>query len=757
MDSTMDRPRPFAASEDQIRRHLDRVLASAEFAGAPRQQAFLRFIVAESLAGRGHELKEILIAASVYDRPAGYDPRIDSTVRVEASKLRQRLHQFYEREGASDLLRLSIPKGSYQPLIELAALPEPVPVPVTAPSGHWRTAFLATAAMLSLALGWLWFRPRGSDSLDPSAMKLTRLTERGSFSAAPALSPKGDYVVYASDRETGGVLNLWRQPLDGGPPARLTRSGSNHHTPSVSPDGSTLVFRSDEHGGVLATMPAAGGEARPLRESAGGRNPRFGPRGSALVYWVPRDQQTADYGRVFLDPIDAKYGHGPVRLFGDFAHAAFPIWSDDGARVLTLGTWHSDVPDKEFDAWIVELDRLHPKGPARKTGLFPALLAAGLYRSVAERSQIEVAGWRGDWLYLTLPTGGAFDLFRIRLRAGGGEISGTPQRLTFGAGGVKEPRVAANGRIVFARSEITYDLFSLAVPAGREPGSGLRRHTSETGLNFRPAVLASGNAGVWEKRDRGSEGQIWFFDLVSGARQQLGLGDARTYSHALISPGRLAAYRVNEPGLQPIYLQPVSGGPAKRICDNCGTPSDWTADGRHMFYITGGRPVIVGLLDIATGRHLDLIKHPSHDLFGARARLDSAGNGFVAFYADNGPRTRQILLAPLRGFQPAPQQDWIAVTDGAHWDQSPAWSPDGRTLYFVNRHDGFACIMARMLNSATGQPIGASWAVQHFHSPGRTLMRSVTMRGSDALWVAGQRLYFTLDSPSSDLWTISSN
>ena len=757
MCSTTSFPRPLAATDDEIRRQLDRVLASSEFAGAPRQQAFLRFVVGESLAGRGDEIKEILVATSVYNKAADYDPRIDSTVRVEASKLRQRLSQFYEREGAADPLRLSIPKGSYQPLIELA-VPAPASLPPITTPGHWRTASLVTSALLLSVIAWLWIRPSGPPPLDLARMKLTRLTERGSFSAAPALSPKGGFVVYTSDRETGGVLNLWRQPLDSGPPVRLTRAGSNHHTPAVSPDGSTLVFRTDEQGGVLSTMPVDGGEAQPLRESAGGRNPRFGPRGAAIVYWVPRDRQTADYGRVFLDPIDARSGHGPVRLFGDFAHAAFPIWSDRGTHVLALGTWHSDVPDKEFDAWTVELDRLHPKGSARKTGLFPALLAAGLYRGVGERSQIEVADWRDDWLYLTLPTGGSFDLFRIQLRAGDGQISGKPQRLTFGAGGVKEPRVGGNGRIVFARSEITYDLFSLGVPTGKGPGDDLRRHTSETGLNFRPAVLASGNAGVWEKRGPGADGQIWFFDVVSGTRQKLGLGDSRIHSHALISPGgRHAAYRVDEPGRQPIYLQSVAGGPAKRICDNCGTPSDWTADGRHIFYITGGHPAIIGLLDVASGRYRDLIKHPSYDLFGARARLDSAGNGWVAFYADNGARTRQILVARLSGFEPTSQEDWIAVTDGAHWDQSPAWSPDGRTLYFVNRHNGFACIMARVLNAATAQPVGASWAVQHFHSPGRTLMRSVAMRGSDALWAAGNRLYFTLDSPSSDLWTISSN
>ena len=127
----------------------------------------------------------------------------------------------------------------------------------------------------------------------------------------------------------------------------------------------------------------------------------------------------------------------------------------------------------------------------------------------------------------------------------------------------------------------------------------------------------------------------------------------------------------------------------------------------------------------------------------------------MAFYADNGVRTHQIFLAPMRAFQPAPQEKWIAVTDGAHWDQSPAWAPDGRTIYYVSRHDGFACIMARAIDPLSGQPSGPSWAVRHFHSASQTLMRSMNRRGADALWVAGERIFFTLDNRSSDLWKIS--
>jgi Tol biopolymer transport system component len=744
-------PHPIDVTPEDALRQLERIARSAEFAGAPRQQSFLRFVMAEALAGRGHEIKETLVAISVYGKPASYDPRIDSTVRVEAAKLRQRLNHYYEGTGAADPVRIAIPKGSYQPQIEPVLRPS---TPRSSRVGRWRAALLVVAAALASLGAWRLWRT-GPPPPDPARTRLSRFTEPGSFSAAPAISKQGDIVVYASDREGGGALNLWRQPLDGGAAVRLTKSGFNHDTPTVGEDG-TIVFHTEERGGMLAQVKLGGGESALIRETAGGRNPRFAPRGSLFVYWVPRDEQTSDYGQVWLDTLDARHGFSPVRLFGDFAHAAFPIWSERGTHVLALGTWQSTIPEKEYDAWVVELDGVHSKGLPRKTGLFPALKAAGLYRTLPERMLIEVADWRGDWLYVTLPAGETLDLFRVRLRPGDGSVSSPPERITFGVGAVKRPRVTSGGGIVFARSEISYNLYSLRLSPERGPAQDLRRHTSETGQSVRPAVHASGNSGVWEILRPGLDGQVWYFDLVSGARQKLGWGDERPYSHALISPdGRFAAYRVSESGNQPIYQQPVTGGTPKRICHNCGAPSDWTSDGRHMFYITGGQPAIVGLLDVATGRNGDLIQHPSQDLFGARARLNPAGDGFVALYADNGQRTRQIQLVPFRRFQPASADQWIPVTDGAHWDQSPAWAPDGRTLYYVSRHEGFSCIMARSIDPLTGKPQGPSWAVQHFHSPALTLMRSSNRRGADALWVAGGRIFFTLDQRSSDLWKIS--
>ena len=104
-------------SGDDVRRQLDRLLASAVFANAGRMSRFLKFVVEQTLAGEGERLKEYVIGVEVFDRDASYDPRLDSIVRVEAARLRSKLAEYYAGEGRGDAVVLSLPKGGYAPIV----------------------------------------------------------------------------------------------------------------------------------------------------------------------------------------------------------------------------------------------------------------------------------------------------------------------------------------------------------------------------------------------------------------------------------------------------------------------------------------------------------------------------------------------------------------------------------------------------------------------------------------------------------------
>lgn len=102
----------------EVRAALDQILRSRVFIQSHRIRRFLQFIVEESLLGQPHRLKEYPIGLEVFDRREAFDPRVDSIVRVEARRLRNKLEEYYRTEGRDDHVRILLRKGSYMPVFE---------------------------------------------------------------------------------------------------------------------------------------------------------------------------------------------------------------------------------------------------------------------------------------------------------------------------------------------------------------------------------------------------------------------------------------------------------------------------------------------------------------------------------------------------------------------------------------------------------------------------------------------------------------
>ncbi|MBV9268998.1 MAG: tetratricopeptide repeat protein, partial [Acidobacteriaceae bacterium] len=105
-------------SEQAVREHLERVLASQSFEQADRLKRFLTFVVNETLSGRGDHLKEFLIGIEVFDKESSFDPRTDPIVRVQARRLRSRLEKYYAEEGRRDPVQIELLKGGYAPIFK---------------------------------------------------------------------------------------------------------------------------------------------------------------------------------------------------------------------------------------------------------------------------------------------------------------------------------------------------------------------------------------------------------------------------------------------------------------------------------------------------------------------------------------------------------------------------------------------------------------------------------------------------------------
>jgi hypothetical protein len=102
-----------AEEKEQVRHQLNRLLETSHFKNSRRYPALFRFIVEETLEGRGEFLKERLLGVHVFDRPADYDTAADPIVRVTVAEIRKRIAQYYHEEAHDSEMRIEMTPGRY--------------------------------------------------------------------------------------------------------------------------------------------------------------------------------------------------------------------------------------------------------------------------------------------------------------------------------------------------------------------------------------------------------------------------------------------------------------------------------------------------------------------------------------------------------------------------------------------------------------------------------------------------------------------
>jgi Malectin domain len=112
-----------AASLEEIRQALRSVLESKTFRQAPSLARLLQYLCTKALLADPQDVTEYTIAVDVFGKALDFKESKDSTVRVEVHRLRRRLTQFYNREGAGGRVRIVIAPGKYFPEFQVS---EPV-------------------------------------------------------------------------------------------------------------------------------------------------------------------------------------------------------------------------------------------------------------------------------------------------------------------------------------------------------------------------------------------------------------------------------------------------------------------------------------------------------------------------------------------------------------------------------------------------------------------------------------------------------
>jgi hypothetical protein len=144
--------------KNQVRRQMERLLETAHFRNSRRYPALFRFIVEETLEGRGEFLKERLLGVRVFNRPPDYDTANDPIARVTIAEIRKRIAQYYHEEAHGSEMRIELMPGRYEPEFYPRKAEASSPIEPSRPSA---------AAASTLA-------PYADTPVDPPAQKLSK-------------------------------------------------------------------------------------------------------------------------------------------------------------------------------------------------------------------------------------------------------------------------------------------------------------------------------------------------------------------------------------------------------------------------------------------------------------------------------------------------------------------------------------------------------------------------------------------------------
>jgi hypothetical protein len=199
---------------------VDRILRSPGFHNSEILRDLLAHLAQRSMEEPARSVKEYEIAVDALRRGPDFDPRVDSSVRVHSARLRTKLAEYYQGDGATEPVEVFLPKGTYLLSYRYRSLPRATaPVPQAAAASAVEAALLSRRPWLAWALAafglaatlsglWKWYDRPASP---PSTVR--------KFWAAFDSRPLETMVVFSNPRFVGSASGGLRYATPGSAPS----------------------------------------------------------------------------------------------------------------------------------------------------------------------------------------------------------------------------------------------------------------------------------------------------------------------------------------------------------------------------------------------------------------------------------------------------------------------------------------------------------------------------------------------------------
>ncbi len=575
------------------------------------------------------------VIAAIVERPA---PSVSSVAPAALDRVLQRCLAKDPDERFQNALDLKA-------ALLWAVEPLPDAIVVRAGSRRW---WIAIVAALVLGAGAAWgvahfgAKPAANEDAlrlqiePPAGGRFVFDTSLGGI----ALSPDGKTAAFVA--RVDGKTGMWVRPFDTGI-SRLLAGTEGAAFPFWSPDGKSIGFFT---GKSLLRVDLEGGAPLTICDVTSGR-------GGA---WT-------DDGRILFGSL----GPGLFQVSASGGTASLLIASDR-SRFGAFYFWPQMLRDGKF-LYLSRGDR------AESSSVFASSLAKPSERVrllTTETNVLYGSGADGSEYLLWLRGGTlvaqAFDSVALKLKGEPHPLAESVAQV--GISGQMDLATSASGLLLYGTPG-TMSQFTWFDRTGKPQGA-----VGEPG-GHHPFRLSPDGRTIAAMREKPSGSDVWLLEVERGLANRLTY-DSQASTIPVWSPdGRTIAFQSGS-----LFRADASGSGNAQPLTKSGdfqSPSDWSRDGRYLLYVEivpGGRQDLWVLEMTPDGRAAagsrPYLKTPFNK---TSARFYPQPNPrWVAYQSDESGRW-EIYVQSF----PEPGRKWQISTSGG---RSPAWSPDGRELYY---------------------------------------------------------------------------
>jgi eukaryotic-like serine/threonine-protein kinase len=516
-------------------------------------------------------------------------------------------------------------------------------------------AVAALAAVLLAGLAGYWSKRGDTGSVihaEIPAPEKYLFDATGDSGGMPVLSPQGEKIAFVA--HSAEDKSLWIRSLAADAAQRLDGTQGAMH-PFWSPDGQIIGFFSN---GKLRKIAATGGPVSVLADAA---SPRGGTWGANDTIVFAPDFQSA------LAKVSAQSGSAtPATVLEKQKHTThrWPWFLPDGKHFIFLATSHTG-------------------GDLKQNGIYFASVDSTEMRFVV--STDAAAQYASGYLLYRSNTALVAQPFDPE----SGELSGSPvpliNNVRFDSGVWRDIfAVSQNGRILYQAGDAAVAGTRLVWfdRNGKELGAVNDRAYTTIDLRLSPdgkrVAYVTGNG-------------IWTIDLERKTSTRITFDQQTAFQPSWSPDGKSVIFVANQTqggGNVEIRSKASDGsGPEKILvpANNYHFPG-WSPDGKYLTYLWGEGETMVSLWIVPlTGdaKPIAIVRPPSQQSNLASYRI-SPDSKWVAYVSDESGQGELYITSFPEG-----KGKWRVSANGGAY---PAWSGNGRELFYKNFNDEFfAC------------------------------------------------------------------